>query len=129
LAENSRVSLFVAPDVEQIRACAAAGAAVVELHTGSWCEAVIARDDGAGRAEFQKLAAAARLAASLGLEVHAGHGLHFDTAEAISALPEIAELNIGHYLVGEAVFSGFDTVIKNMLDAMALGRAKMRRAS
>ena len=66
---------------------------------------------------------AARLAHSLGLEVHAGHGLDFGTAELISALPEIAELNIGHYMVGEAVFAGLDAVVKNMLAAMARGRA------
>lgn len=125
LSRHSRVSLFIAADPAQIEAAAKSGAAVIELHTGTWCEAVIAADGEQSRAELKRLAEGARYAASLGLEVHAGHGLDYGTAEVISALPEIAELNIGHYLVGEAVFCGLDAAIKNMLAAIARGRARM----
>lgn len=125
LSAHSRISLFIAPDVAQIEASAKAGAAVIELHTGIWCEAVIHKDENGSLEEFKRLAAGAQLAASLGLEVHAGHGLDFGTAELISTLPEIAELNIGHYMMGEAVFAGMDAVIKNMLAAMARGRARV----
>ncbi|MBY0531590.1 MAG: pyridoxine 5'-phosphate synthase [Xanthobacteraceae bacterium] len=125
LAPLSRVSLFIAPDPAQIEASAKMGAAVVELHTGTWCEAVMHKDEKASLGEFRKLVDGARLASSLGLEVHAGHGLDFGTAELISTLPEVAELNIGHYMMGEAVFVGLDAVIKNMLAAMARGRARI----
>lgn len=124
LSGHSRVSLFIAADPAQIEASAKAGAAVVELHTGTWCEAVTATEEEASLVEFKRIIEGARLAASLGLEVHAGHGLDFGTAELISTLPEIAELNIGHYMVGEAVFAGFDAVVKNMLAAMERGRAR-----
>jgi pyridoxine 5-phosphate synthase len=129
LAPLSRVSLFVAPDPAQIEASAKAGAAVIELHTGTWCEAVMHKDEDGAVVEFKKLAEGARLAASLGLEVHAGHGLDFGTAELISTLPELAELNIGHYMMGEAVFVGLDAVVKNMLAAMARGRARVGAAT
>ncbi len=128
LSAHSRVSLFVAPDAAQIEASARAGAAVVELHTGTWCEAIGHQDESGAAAEFARLAEGARIASALGLEVHAGHGLDFGTAEAISALPEIAELNIGHYMIGEAIFVGLDAVIKNMLAAMARGRGRMGAA-
>jgi pyridoxine 5-phosphate synthase len=129
LSAHSRVSLFVAPDAAQIEASRKAGAAVVELHTGTWCEAVMHRNEQAAAEEFRKLSEGARLAHALGLEVHAGHGLDFRTAELISTLPEIAELNIGHYMMGEAVFSGLELVIKDMLAAMARGRARVGRAA
>jgi pyridoxine 5-phosphate synthase len=129
LSAHSRVSLFIAPDKSQIEASKKAGAAVVELHTGTWCEAVMHKDEKGAVEEFKKLVDGARLAHSLGLEVHAGHGLDFGTAELISTLPEIAELNIGHYLMGEAVFVGLDAVIKNMLAAMARGRARIGAAA
>ena len=129
LSLASRVSLFIAPDIAQIEASAKAGAAVVELHTGTWCEAVMASDDNFASAEFVRLVEGAKLAFSLGLEVHAGHGLDFGTGELIATLPEIAELNIGHYLVGEAVFAGLDAVIKNMLAAMARGRERIGAAA
>jgi pyridoxine 5-phosphate synthase len=129
LSLGSRVSLFIAPDRAQIEASAKAGAAVVELHTGTWCEAVAAGDEQHASAEFVKLVEGTQLAFSLGLEVHAGHGLDFGTAELIATLPEIAELNIGHYLVGEGVFVGFDAVIKNMLAAMARGRERIGAAA
>jgi pyridoxine 5-phosphate synthase len=129
LSAHSRVSLFVAPDAAQIEASRKAGAAVVELHTGTWCEAAMHKKEQAAAEEFRKLVEGARLAHALGLEVHAGHGLDFRTAEQISTLPEIAELNIGHYMMGEAVFGGLELVIKNMLAAMARGRARIGRAA
>ncbi len=129
LSAHSRVSLFVAPDAAQIEASKKAGAAVVELHTGTWCEAVMHKDERASIEEFKRLVEGARIASSLGLEVHAGHGLDFGTAELIATLPEIAELNIGHYMMGEALFAGMDAVIKNMLAAMARGRARIGAAA
>lgn len=125
LGAHSRVSLFIAADSAQIEASAKAGAAVIELHTGTWCEAVTHNDEASSLAEFKRLVEGARLAASLGLEVHAGHGLDFGTAELMATLPEIAELNIGHYMMGEAMFVGLDAVVKNMLAAMARGRARI----
>lgn len=118
-----RVSLFVEPDMDTIEEAAMLGAAVVELHTGTWCSAVAAGVDAA--AARQKLEQAARHAATLGLEVHAGHGLDYVTAEAIAMLPEIVELNIGHFLIGEAIFSGLANVVETMRAAMQRGRSKM----
>ena len=117
-----RVSLFIAADPAQIEAAADIGAPVIEIHTGAWCEAVAAGDNQAAAAELARIAAGATAAARLGLEVHAGHGLDFVTAEAICALPEIVELNIGHFLIGEAIFAGLAPVVQQMRDAMARGR-------
>ena len=123
-AAGIRVSLFIAPDAAQIEAAAELGAPVVELHTGAWCEAVVERDPATALAEFQRLRAGAAQAARLGLETHAGHGLDYLTAEAICALPEIVELNIGHFLIGEAVFDGLANVVTRMRTAMGRGRGK-----
>jgi pyridoxine 5-phosphate synthase len=123
-AAGIRVSLFIAPDPAQIEAAAELGAAVVELHTGAWCEAVVERNPAIALAEFQRLRAGAAQAARLGLETHAGHGLDYLTAEAICALPEIVELNIGHFLIGEAVFDGLANVVTRMRTAMGRGRGK-----
>ena len=117
-----RVSLFIAADPAQIEAAADVAAPVIEIHTGAWCEAVAAGNQAAAAAEFTRIKAGATAAARLGLEVHAGHGLDFLTAEAICALPEILELNIGHFLVGEAVFAGLAAVVQQMRAAMARGR-------
>jgi pyridoxine 5-phosphate synthase len=111
-----RVSLFVEPADDALEQASMLGAPVVELHTGAWCAA---RD---GEAEFDRIVAAASLGASLGLEVHAGHGLDFRTAEAIAALPQIRELNIGHFLIAESVFVGLEEAIQAMRAAMARGR-------
>jgi pyridoxine 5-phosphate synthase len=119
-----RVSLFIAADRQQIDAGAALGAAVIEIHTGAWCHAVLDGDKAAAESEWNRIREAARLAHKTGLEVHAGHGLDFATAETIAALPEIVELNIGHFLVGEAVFTGLAAAIKAMRAAMDRGRAK-----
>ena len=123
-AAGIRVSLFIAPDEAQIEAAAAVGAPVIEIHTGSWCEAVAEGHTAIASVELQRVAAAARRAKSLGLEVHAGHGLTYATAEAIAVMPEIVELNIGHFLIGEAVFSGLSEAVKTMRAAMERGRAR-----
>src|SRR5262249_59718514 len=98
------------------------GAPVIEIHTGSWCDAVHRGDKAAAAAEFARIAAGAARAAQAGLEVHAGHGLDYVTAEAVCALPEIAELNIGHFIVGEAIYDGLPQVMKRMRAAMTRGR-------
>ena len=128
-AAGIRVSLFIAPDVDQIARAADIGAAVIELHTGAWCELIAAGHAAEASAEFTRLAEASKQGASLGLEVHAGHGLDFATAEAISAFPEVRELNIGHFLIGEAIFEGLEGAIRRMRQAMALGRANLRHGA
>jgi pyridoxine 5-phosphate synthase len=112
-----RVSLFIDADPTQVRASKAVGAQVVELHTGAYCEAV--REGSPKAAELlEGLKAAAREAASLGLEVHAGHGIDYETVKAVAAIPEIAELNIGHFLIGEAIFIGLGPAIQRMRGLM-----------
>ena len=123
-AEGMRVSLFIEADEAPIRAAKALRAPVVELHTGTWCHAVEAGDGERAAREFARLRAGAELAASLDLEVHAGHGLDFETAEALAGVPEFVEFNIGHFLMGEAVFVGLDTAIATMRAAMDRGRAR-----
>jgi pyridoxine 5-phosphate synthase len=120
-----RVSLFIAAEPVQIETAAAIGAPVIEIHTGAWCEAVTAGDAAAGAAEFERIARGAALAKSAGLGVHAGHGLDFITAARIAALPEIVELNIGHFLIGEAVFDGLADAVRRMRTAMDRGRARI----
>ena len=106
-AAGIRVSLFIAADPKQIETAAALGAPVIEIHTGAWCHALFDGDKARGRrANGGASARAPSLRESLGLEVHAGHGLDYASAETIAALPEIVELNIGHFLIGEAVFTG-----------------------
>ncbi|GHG15405.1 pyridoxine 5'-phosphate synthase [Paracoccus aerius] len=118
-----RVSLFIGHDPAQIEASARIGAAVVELHTGAYCDY-----DTEGRhtdrdRELAGLVEGARLAASLGLEVHAGHGLTFDTVGPIAAIPQVKELNIGHFLIAESVFIGLDGAIREMRRCMDEARA------
>jgi pyridoxine 5-phosphate synthase len=119
-----RVSLFIAADPAQIEAAKAVGAPVIEIHTGAWCEALIDDRKDQGAREFERIRKAASFATSLGLEVHAGHGLDYASAETIAGLPEIMELNIGHFLIGEAVFVGLDNAIRTMRGAMDRGRRK-----
>lgn len=109
-----RVSLFIEPALEQVEAAHAVGAQVVEFHTGRYCH--LAGDERA--VEFARLQAAASRAADLGLEVHAGHGLDYQTAADMLAIPEVRELNIGHFLIGEAVFIGLTAAIHRMRAAM-----------
>jgi pyridoxine 5-phosphate synthase len=127
-----RVSLFIEPDAKAIEASTRLGAQVVELHTGAYCERAL-EDDAAGLArELARLESAAKAAATAGLEVHAGHGLTFNTVGAVARIPEIVELNIGHFLVGEAIFAGLAPAIERMRtlmdEARAQGAAPTRRA-
>jgi pyridoxine 5-phosphate synthase len=117
-AAGIRVSLFIAPDLRQLDAARSLGAPVVELHTGSYCEA-----EGAARAaELGRLQDAAAHAASLGLECHAGHGLSYDTVGPVAAIANLVELNIGHFLIGEAIFGGLHSAIVRMRSVMDRAR-------
>src|SRR5208337_4321165 len=118
-----RVSLFIDPDPRQVDGAVRVSAPVVELHTGQYCEAWLAGEKITARNELRRLARAAELAAQAGLEVHAGHGLDFDTAVHLAALPEIHELNIGHVIIGEAVFVGLPAAISRMRESIAKGVA------
>lgn len=118
-AANIRVSLFIEADLRQLDAAKAIGAPVVELHTGAYCEA-----EGERRGhELERLQLAASHAAAIGLECHAGHGLDYATVGPVAAIPSLAELNIGHFLIGEAVFVGLRQAIARMRQEMNAGRA------
>jgi pyridoxine 5-phosphate synthase len=123
-AVGIRVSLFIAADARQIETAAALGAPVIEIHTGAWCHALFDGDRTAAEKEWRRIGEGAKLARRLGLEVHAGHGLDYASAETIAGLAGIVELNIGHFLIGEAVFTGLAASIKTMRAAMDRGRAK-----
>lgn len=111
---NIRVSMFIEPDRAQLDASKALGAPVVELHTGAYAEAGFAGDKEKEALLLEKVRAAAAYGASIGLEVHAGHGLTYDNVKPIAAIPEIRELNIGHFLIGEAIFLGLEASIRRM---------------
>ena len=117
-----RVSLFVEPDERQIEASNEVGASVVELHTGAYCNYQAEGKSGSMQAELARIARCSTFAQELGLEVHAGHGLTFDNVSSIAALPEISELNIGHFLIGESVFTGLETAISDMRRLMIEAR-------
>jgi pyridoxine 5-phosphate synthase len=117
------VSLFIEPQVEAIEAARSIGAPAIELHTGAWCNAVAERDAARAEHEFARLAAAAEKAAKLHIECHAGHGLDFETARIIAGLPQVVELNIGHFLIAEAIFIGLEAAVRKMRAAMDAGRA------
>jgi pyridoxine 5-phosphate synthase len=119
-----RVSLFIAGDARQIESAAKLRAPVVEIHVGAWCDALSEGKRAAAETEWQRICAGAKLAHELGLEVHAGHGLDYASAETIATLPQIAELNIGHFLVGEAVFEGLTETVTFMRAAMDRGRKR-----
>jgi len=124
LAEaGCRVSIFIAADRRQIEAAARIGAAVVELHTGAYCDAHADGHFEERDAELERLREMSAFARSLGLEVHAGHGLTYDTVSPIAAFPELMELNIGHFLVGEAIFLGLVPAIERMRHLMDAARA------
>ena len=113
-----RVSLFIAPDERQVEAALRLRAPVIELHTGEYAHA-----EGEARAtELRRIADMAALAAKNGIEPHAGHGLTYDNVQAIAAIPHLAELNIGHYLIGEAIFSGLDPAVRRMRELMDAAR-------
>lgn len=121
-----RVSLFIAGDARQIEAAAKLRSPAVEIHVGAWCDALSEGKREAAEAEWQRIRAGAKLAHELHLEVHAGHGLDYASAETIASLPQIVELNIGHSLIGESVFEGLAETIKFMRAAMDRGRKKAR---
>ena len=115
---GTRVSLFIEPAPEQIAAAIRLGAPVVELHTGRYAEL----DGDARAAELRRLSDASALAAKNGIEVHAGHGLTYDNVAAVAAIPQVMELNIGHFLIGEAIFVGLVESVRRMKAAMAAAR-------
>ncbi|MGB7244926.1 MAG: pyridoxine 5'-phosphate synthase [Sulfitobacter sp.] len=115
---GSRVSIFIAAEERQIEAAHRIGAEVIELHTGAYCDAFAEGDWAAAQAEVKRLAEMATFADSLGLEVHAGHGLTYDTVSPVAAFPEVRELNIGHFLIGEAIFLGLAPAIAEMRKLM-----------
>ncbi|MEM7458934.1 MAG: pyridoxine 5'-phosphate synthase, partial [Pseudomonadota bacterium] len=120
---GSRVSLFIEPDPVQIAVAEVLGAPVVELHTGKYAELWLAKDESGMAAELNKLTLAAAEAAKRGIEPHAGHGLTYENVGPIAAIPDLAELNIGHFLVGEAVFVGLEASIAKMRQLMDSARA------
>src|SRR4030088_2192461 len=120
-----RVSLFIAAEPRQIEMAAKLRAPVIEIHTGAWCDAVVDHQAAKADAEWQRIVAGAALARSAGLEVHAGHGLDYVTAEKIAGLAEIVELNIGYYMIGEAVFVGLGETVRSMRAAMDRGRQNL----
>jgi pyridoxine 5-phosphate synthase len=120
-----RVSMFIEPDAAAIEASARLGADIVELHTGVYCEKALDNDAAGLAHELERLASAARLAAAAGLEVHAGHGLTFNTVGAVARIPEVVELNIGHFLVGEAIFGGLHSAVRRMRALMEEARASI----
>ena len=122
-----RVSMFIEPSPEALEASASLAAPVVELHTGAWCDALARGEVARAEHEFSRLSAAAAQSEALKLECHAGHGLDYATARRIAALPQIVELNIGHFLIGEAIFVGLEEAVKAMRMAMAEGRASAER--
>lgn len=124
-----QVSLFIAAERQQIEAASRLRAPAIEIHVGAWCEALAQGRKSEADAEWRAIKEGATLAHGLGLEVHAGHGLDYETAETISALPEIVELNIGHYLMGEAVFVGLGDSIRRMRSAMDKGRQTLRESA
>ncbi|MGA3303487.1 MAG: pyridoxine 5'-phosphate synthase [Methylovirgula sp.] len=118
-----RVSLFIEPSREAIEAAASIGAPVIELHTGAWCDALTHAESEKGAHEFARLKFAAALTTEKAIECHAGHGLDYETAREIARLPQVVELNIGHFLIAEAIFVGLEASIKKMRAAMMAGRA------
>lgn len=124
-AAGIRISLFIEADRKQLQRSAELGADIVELHTGTWCEAV-AHHDAAASAQFDRLIDGANYANALGLEVHAGHGLDYRTAEQLAHGPYFVEFNIGHFLIGEAIFTGLGESIRQMRAAMERGRKERK---
>jgi pyridoxine 5-phosphate synthase len=123
-AARVRVSMFIEPDRTQLDASKMLGAPVVELHTGAYAESGFRGDAKEQARLLEKIREAAAYGTSIGLEVHAGHGLTYDNVKPVAAIPEIRELNIGHFIIGEAIFSGLDAAIRRMRALMDEGRAK-----
>ena len=123
-----QVSLFIAPELREIEAAARIGAPAIEIHVGPWCDALAEGRAREADAEWRRIVAGASAAHELGLEVHAGHGLDYSTAATISGLPQIVELNIGHYLIGEAIFVGLGASVRRMRASMDGARAMLRQS-
>jgi len=123
-AAGIRVSLFVEADPAVMRMAAELGAPVVELHTGAYCDRHDAGAVEAARAELRRIEMAAALGRDLGLEIHAGHGLNFESVIPVARIPEIAEFNIGHFLVGEAIFTGLEAAVARMRAVILAARAE-----
>lgn len=121
-----RVSLFIAAEPQQIEMAAKLKAPVIEIHTGAWCDAVVDGKSEKANTEWQRIAEGAKLAQSAGLEVHAGHGLDYKTAQTIATLPQIVELNIGYFMIGEALFVGLAQTVRDMRAAMDRGRKTLQ---
>ena len=121
---GSRVSIFVEAEEKQIKAAHRIGADVIELHTGTYCEMIAAKNFSHGKNELENLKEMSALAHSLGLEVHAGHGLSFETVSSVANIPELRELNIGHFIVSEAIFLGLKPVISQMRALISKARVK-----
>jgi|SRR5947209_5294648 pyridoxine 5-phosphate synthase len=122
-----RVSLFIAAEPRQIDAAASLGAPVIEIHTGAWCDAIAAKETDRVTAEWRRIVSGAALARRAGIEVHAGHGLNYATAEEIAQIGEVVELNIGHFLIAESIDVGLAQAIRTMRGAMDRGRARAQR--
>jgi pyridoxine 5-phosphate synthase len=120
-----RVSLFIDADVRQIEAAASLRAPVIEIHTGAWCNALAEGDAAGFAAEWDRIRSGVAIAQRAGLEVHAGHGLNYETAEKIAGLADVVELNIGHFLVGEAISVGLSEAVRTMRAAMDRGRGNV----
>ncbi|QUS36520.1 pyridoxine 5'-phosphate synthase [Falsirhodobacter algicola] len=125
---GSRVSMFIGHEPAQIEASARIGAAVVELHTGRYCDLLSEGREDEAAEELSALRRGAAHAHQLGLEVHAGHGISYDTVAALAAFPQVVELNIGHFLIGEAVFRGLGPAIEEMRRRMDAARAPLGQA-
>ena len=115
---GSRVSLFIGADPKQLESAARIGAPVIELHSGAFCDFAEEGDHDAATAEFIKIAEMAAYGHELGLEVHVGHGITFDTVKPIASLPTVMELNIGHFLIGESIFLGLESALGRMRTLM-----------
>jgi pyridoxine 5-phosphate synthase len=124
-----RVSLFIDPDRRQLDAAVSLGAPVVELHTGAYCEAAIAGHTPEAEHHLKRIREAATYGVSVGLEVHAGHGLTYGTVSPVAAIPELKELNIGHFLIGEAIFIGLESSVRKMRALMDAARQPARAAA
>lgn len=122
-----RVSLFIEPEARQIEAASRLGADIVELHTGRYCEMALAEDASAVSREIERLRTAAARAADAGLEVHAGHGITFNTVTPVARISQIVELNIGHFLIGEAIFGGLVAAVRRMRSLMDEARTPAAR--
>jgi pyridoxine 5-phosphate synthase len=123
-----RVSLFIEPDIIQVAVAEAMGAPVIELHTGKYCDLMLAGETHAAFEELKRLETAAQAATARGLEVHAGHGLDFETAALVARIPQVVELNIGHFLIGEALFVGLSSAVARMRAVMDGARSGLTAA-